>query len=362
MTAARLALAASGVACLVAAVLGGLARLGVPIEVPMAAANHGAIMTGGFLGTVVSLERAIALGKPYGFGAPLCAALGALLLVAGVREAGLVIESLAPLFLLAVGIDLARRQPQTHIVLLAVASVAWAVGNFANLANAAPDVSAAWWFAFLVLTIAAERLEMTRLMQRPAIAFPLFLAAVAIVLVGAALSFLGASAAGIVFGAGLIALAAWLAAFDLARRTVHTDGFARYAAVALLAGYAWLAIGGISWALMSTVDPAWRDAALHALGLGFVFSMILAHAPVVFPVIARRRMRYSAFFYVPLALLHASLVLRLAGPMLSLTIREWGGLANAAAILAFMGTLVWALSRTTAPGTRPTTTTEQSRR
>ena len=360
--AARLALAASAIACLVAAALGGLARLGVPLEVPMAAANHGAIMTGGFLGTVVSLERAIALGRPYGFGAPLCAALGALLLVAGVREAGLVVESAAPLFLLAVGIDLARRQLQAHIVLLAVASIAWAVGNFANLAGAAPDVPAAWWFAFLVLTIAAERLEMTRLMKRPAIALPLFLAAVALVLLGAAISFARTDAGGIVFGAGLAALAAWLAAFDLARRTVHTEGFARYAAVALLAGYAWLAIGGISWALMSAFDPAWRDAALHALGLGFVFSMILAHAPVVFPVIAKRRMRFSAFFYVPLALLHASLILRLAAPRVSLTIREWGGLANAAAILAFAGTLAWALSRSTATGTRPTTTSEQPRR
>ncbi len=353
MTAARIALLAAALACLVAAVLGGLARLGVPIRFAAAAANHGAIMTGGFLGTVISLERAIALGRRYAFAAPAAAALGALLLLAGVRGPGLVLEFAAPLFLIAVGFDLLRRQREAHIVLLLVASVAWAVGNAANLAGLPPDVCAAWWFAFLVLTIAAERLEMTRLVRRPAIAAMLFHGAVVLVLAGAAASLVSGTAGGVLFGAGLLALAAWLAVFDLARRTVHAEGFARYAAVALLAGYAWLAVGGLAWAAMSAIDPAWRDAALHSLGLGFVFSMILAHAPVVVPVVTRRRMRYSALFYVPLALLHASLVLRLAGPMVSFTIREWGGIANALALLAFAATLAFALGRGTAAGTTP---------
>lgn len=362
MTAARVALLAAAAASLVAAVLGGLARLGVPIALPMAAANHGAIMTGGFLGTVVGLERAIALGRRYAFAAPAASAGGALLLLAGFRGPGLVLELAAPLFLLAAGIDLLRRQRETHIALLLVASLAWAIGNAANLAGLAPDICAAWWFAFLVLTIAAERLEMTRLAPRPPIAAPLFHAAVALVLAGAAVAVVREAAGGVLFGLGLAALAAWLAAFDLARRTVRAEGFARYAAVALLAGYAWLAIGGAAWVAMSLLGPAWRDAALHSLGLGFVFSMILAHAPVVVPVVARRRMRYSNRFYVPLVLLHASLVLRLAAGPATATIRQWGGILNALALLAFAGTLAWALGRPAVGKMPPTTSTEQSRR
>jgi hypothetical protein len=358
----RIALLALAAASLVAGVSGGLARLGVPLVFPQAVANHGALMTGGFLGTVISLERAIALGKPFGFGAPLAAGIGAALLLLGFREAGLVVELIAPLFLLAVGIDLVRRQPLAHIVLLLVASAAWAVGNALNLAGAMPDVSAAWWFAFLVLTIAAERLEMTRLVRRPPIANRLFHGAVALALAGAALATFFPHAGGIVFGAGLVAIAAWCAAFDLARRTIHTEGFSRYAAVALLAGYAWLATGGFAWAMMSAADPAWRDAAIHALGLGFVFSMILAHAPVVVPVVAKRRMRYTPFFYAPLALLHASLVVRLAAGPSAVTMRHWGGILNALALVLFVGTLAYALGRTAATGSRPGTTTEQSRR
>jgi len=349
--AGRLALLGLGAAALVAGVLGGLARLGVPIAFPAAIVDHGALMTGGFLGTVISLERAIALGKPYAFGAPLCAGAGAMLVLAGARDAGLVVSLAAPLFLLAVGIDLVRRQPLTHIVLLLVASAAWLAGDLLQLAGAHPNASAAGWFAFLVLFIAAERLEMTRLMRRSPLAARLFHGAVTWFLAGAFLVGPLPVAGGIVFGAGLIAIATWCLAFDLARRTVATEGFSRYAAVALLSGYAWLAFGGIAWAAMSAFDARWRDAALHAVGLGFVISMVLAHAPVVVPVVARRRMRYTPFFYVPLVLLHGSLLVRLAGGAQAFAWREWGGILNAVALLAFAGTLAYALSRNPTAGT-----------
>jgi hypothetical protein len=358
----RIAILALGAACLVAGVLGGLARLGWPIPFPAGAANHGALMTGGFLGTVISLERAIALGRRAAFAAPLAAGLGAVLLLLGAREAGLWLGLAAPVALAAVTASLIRRQAQSHIVLLLVAAVAWAVGSALSLGGASPDASAAWWFAFLVLTIASERLEMTRLTRRPAIAAPLFLACVALVLAGAMGQVRGPGPAGVLYGAGLVALAAWLALFDIARHTVRTEGFSRYAALALLAGYAWLAAGGIAWAAMSLAGPAWRDAALHALGLGFVFSMILAHAPVVVPVVTRRRMRFTPWMYAPLVLLHASLLLRIAGDAGESTWRAWGGILNALAILAFAGTLALALGRKGTNASRPTTTAEEPRR
>jgi hypothetical protein len=353
---------ALGAVCLVVGVLGGLARLGVPVGMAAGAANHGALMTGGFLGTVISLERAIALGQPAGYAAPLAAGLGAVLLLLGAREAGLWISLAAPLVLAGVSARLLRRQAQVHIVLLLVAALAWGVGNALNLAAAPPNSVAAWWFAFLALTIAAERLEMTRHTRRPALAAPLFHACVALALAGAAASVRWPAAGGVLFGAGLVALAAWLAVFDIARHTVRTEGFARYSAMALLAGYAWLAAGGAAWAAMSLAGYAWRDAAIHALGLGFVFSMILAHAPVVVPVVARRRMRYTAWMYMPLVLLHASLLLRIAGDAGESTWRVWGGILNGLAILAFAGTLALALSRRTANASRPTTTAKQPRR
>jgi hypothetical protein len=58
---------------------------------------------------------------------------------------------------------------------------------------------------------------------------------------------------GLAFGAALVLLAAWLALFDMARVTVRTQGLSRYMALALLAGYVWLGIGGVAWAASARV-------------------------------------------------------------------------------------------------------------
>ncbi len=345
LRAARIALLLLGAACLAAGVSGGLARAGIPLAAPASAAFHGALMTGGFLGTVISLERAIALGSPIALAAPLASGLGALCLLRGISPLAQWLLLAAPLLLSAASVAIARRQPQPHTLLLVVAASAWVAGNALFIHGAPPDACAAWWFAFLVLTIAAERLEMTRLMKRRAAAKPLFYGLTATLLAGAALATLDPVPGDVVFGLALLGLALWLAAFDIARRTVRSDGLPRYAAVSLLAGYAWLGLGGLAWAAEPFAASAPRDAAMHALGLGFVFSMIFAHAPIIVPVVARVSVRFTPAFYAPLALLHASLALRLVPGFLQTDARRWGALLNAAAIALFVATLLASMTR-----------------
>ena len=275
-------------------------RLGVAWELPTAAALHGALMVSGFLGTVISLERAIAYGHPLGYFAPVASGLGALAMLAGWHHEGRVLWMLAPLALVAVSLAIVKRQAHAHTVLLAVAAGAWAIGNAYFSIQA--------WLAFLVLTIAAERLEMTRLARRPRHAQWLFVALVALMPLR--------------FEWALAGLALWLMVYDVARHTVKRPGLPRFAAIALMAGYAWLFVGAF----------ASGDLAIHAVTLGFVFSMIMAHAPIIVPVVARTAVRFSPAFYVPLGLLHLSLLVRI----------EWklaGGALNAAAIALFVLTL-----------------------
>ncbi|RME44851.1 MAG: hypothetical protein D6796_11275 [Caldilineae bacterium] len=79
------------------------------------------------------------------------------------------------------------------------------------------------------------------------------------------------------------------------------------------------------------------DAALHTVFVGFVLSMIFGHAPIIFPAVSGRAIPFSPRFYSHLALLHLSLVLRVAGDLGgSLPLRQWGGLLNVAAILLFL--------------------------
>jgi hypothetical protein len=128
-----------------------------------------------------------------------------------------------------------------------------------------------------------------------------------------------------VLGVVLVLLALWLFAYDLARVTVRQSGLPRYIAVCLLSGYAWLAFGG---ALLAAAVA--YDAALHAIFVGFVFSMVFGHAPVILPAVLRVKLPYHPVLYLPLALLHASLLVR---AFVSTGAGAWG---NAAAIALFV--------------------------
>ena len=57
------------------------------------------------------------------------------------------------------------------------------------------------------------------------------------------------------------------------------------------------------------------DAAVHAIAIGFVLSMIFGHAPIILPAVIGLRVRYSAAVYGPLVLLHLSVLLRVAADL-----------------------------------------------
>lgn len=337
-------LAACVAASLLAGILGGLLRVGVAIPgtadagwTGRAALAHAALMMCGFLGTVIGVERAVAAKRRTAWLAPLLSGLAGLALLAGgAAIAGGLLVAAASVFV-AVNVLLLKRQRAGHTALLLAGACAWWIGNALFAGQAPGNAVLPWWFAFLVMTIAAERLEMTRLMRRHAGAQPSLLVLLALLAGGAALSALRPAAGGVLFGAALLGLAAWLFTFDIARRTVRADGLPRYMAVCLLGGYAWLAAGGVAWGAAALGWPA-RDAALHALGLGFIFSMMMGHAPVILPAVARVKLLFGAFFYVPLAALHASLLLRLAGGWFDFQWRAQGALSNALAIALFAAT------------------------
>jgi len=141
-----------------------------------------------------------------------------------------------------------------------------------------------------------------------------------------------------IFSLGLLALAIWLLGNDISRRTLRQNGLPRYAAICLLSGFTWMAIGGILGLIYGAqaAGPIY-DAILHTVFIGFVISMIFGHAPIIFPSILGLPIRYNPIFYTHLSLLHASLLLRITGDlMLNPSMRQWGGLLNGIAILVFL--------------------------
>jgi hypothetical protein len=142
-----------------------------------------------------------------------------------------------------------------------------------------------------------------------------------------------------VVGAGLVALTCWLGRYDVARRTVHQRGLTRFMAVSLLGGYVWLGTGGVIAAVTGAATPGVAyDALIHAVFIGFVMSMVFAHAPIIFPAVLGLPLAYRPSFYVHVSVLHMSLIVRVVGDLVDVLgrWRAWGGLLNALALLLFM--------------------------
>ncbi len=356
------------VLALIGGLWAGLARLGwrLPAVAIFQPALHGPLMISGFLGALITLERAVALSQGHGravYAAPAGAALGAVALLAplpagATRALGL----LGPLGLAALFVLIVRRQPNLEHGIMGLGALLWLAGNGLWLGGAALYQVVPWWAGFLVLTVAGERLELARILLRRRGARALFLLAVAVFVAGLVLS-VPAFAAGMrLAGAGLLALGLWLLRYDLARRTIRQRGLTRYIAACLLPGYAWLGVAGALWLVYGgrvSAGPAY-DALVHAVFLGFIFSMIFGHAPIILPAVLGRPLAYSPLFYGHLALLHLSLVLRLAGDLAPwFPARQWGGLLNEVAVLLFLAVMVGHIRRTSPALPPPTRSPDQ---
>ena len=343
----RLPLLLLGFVALFAGLGAGLARLGwqLPEAVAGAAALHGPLMVCGFFGVVISLERAVAIGRAWAYGAPLLAGSSSAAALHGTASLTPWLASGASAVLVVASLDVLRRQRTGFNAVIALAAGCWLAGCVRWALGAQVYAVVGWWVAFLVLTIAGERLELSRFMPPSRAAARVFAGIVAAVLVS--LAAWPAAWAPRLYGLALLALALWLLRQDIARRTVRQDGLTRFIAVCLLAGYFWLGFGGVLIAVAGLAPGgAAYDAALHALLLGFVFSMVFGHAPIIFPAVLRVNLAYHPVFYAPLALLHASLLLRVAGDAgAGHDWTRWGGLLSALALLAFIANTATAVLR-----------------
>ncbi len=340
--ASPLPLLLAGGAALLAGLLAGAARLGWANPAAGLAEVHGPLMVCGFFGTVIGVERAVALGRPWAYGAPLATAIGGVLLIAGFIPAGATAMALGSLVFLAGALAVLRRQPALFTAVLASGAAFWAAGTGLWLAGGTVSGVVPLWAAFLVLTIAGERLELSRFLPPWRWRAPSLLAALSVLGAGAALAAAGREPAWPVVGLGLLLLSAWCARNDIARRTAGQPGLTGYVAACVLSAYVWLATAGLLAGLLPVGESGpLYDATLHALFVGFVFAMVFGHAPVILPAVAGLRLPFHTVFYGPLALLHLSLVLRLTGDLAGLPeLRAWGGLANALTIALFIATLV----------------------
>jgi len=346
----RFPLLAMGMIALITGIWIGVQRIGWSL--PVLDVNwvfiHGPLMICGFLGTVIGLERAVAQNKLFFFLGPLFTGLGAILMLASVNASlAAVFITLGSIILIINFVTVLKKFPSMHTSIMALGALSFFAGNVLWFFGLPIPNIVMWWMGFLVLTIAGERLELSRLLQlsQPVKIFFHFI--VLIFLTGVIVTTFDFSTGIKISGVGMILLAYWLLQYDMARKSIKVAGQHRFIAIALIVGYVWLGIGGILSLLFGNVQTGpYYDAILHSVLIGFVFSMIMGHAPIIFPAILRVVMEFKNRFYLHLGLLHIALLLRLYSDIIGWENgRLWGGMLNGISILLFLINTVTSVKR-----------------
>lgn len=323
---------------------------------------HGPLMIFGFLGTVIGLERAVALQSDrrriWVYTAPLFAALGgisSILLASGrapsfVRDVSAqwgarvvpgVLWIVSMLVLVAIyATVLVKRVPSSAVFMELISAVIGVCGAALWTRGFTVASIAQWWLIFIVLTIYAERLELAHIVMSTSGADRRILFESSVLALSLPLTLLAPSWGFPLMGLILLIMTADLAWHDVARRLVYTNGLPRFSAVAMLAGYVYAAVAAVVWLMVP--DPAdgyVYDLVVHAITLGCVMSMVFAHAPIIFPSIIRRSVPYHPMMWVILVLLHVALALRVFSASHRLEgVWRFAGAMGAVVLVAFVAT------------------------
>jgi hypothetical protein len=322
----------------------GLVRIGWVVlpSSPDLTLAHGPLMVSGFLGVLIPLERAVAIRQKWMFAVPVLAVLGWISLFVQPLIGGIVLTlaSISGAMTLYV---MVRREPRIHTITMFAGMCAWVIGNLLWVAGCPIFQVVYLWMAFLILTIAGERLELSRVLNPSHTQLRLFSLFAISLSAGALLAVLNLVWGARLSGFSMLALSLWFLKNDLATRNIHhRNPLTRYIALCLFSGFIWLGVSGILQLYFGALyaGPCY-DAVLHTVFVGFVISIIFGHAPIIFPAILGTPILFRKALYAPYILLHLSLALRIFGDLSTQAeIRKLGGLFNEIAILLFLALTV----------------------
>lgn len=320
---------------LVSGIFTGWFRLGFDLPVARVYLHHGAMMTGSFLGTVILIERIVALKRKWLFVFPLVNVSSLLfyyLDLSSIAFSCLIVGSLG-LFYVFFLINQQHSDLQHQVMW--VATGAWFIGNVHLLIFQLYAYSILWWMAFLLLTIVGERLELSRFLPLSKLKRSILVVLLVLFLVSCMLPFHHGGQ--LLIGTVLILIALWLLMYDMVRKSIKKPGIHRYSAFTLICGYFWLAVTGFFYMLNSNGTITY-DALIHSFFLGFVFSMIFAHAPIILPgVLGLTFKPFHSTLYLWVIVFELSLAIRITGGFMDIELwKSFGGLLNGIAILLFL--------------------------
>ncbi len=313
----------------------GLIRIGWDLPFTQNAGDHGALMVGGFIGTLICLERTAGSTNRVFLLIPLLNVLSVIFFL-------FKLPHFASWSLLAgsIGLTLAYLKlylkfNEIYILIMLAGSFCYLIGNVLLVKTNFYPQAAMWWIAFLYFTILGERLELSRYLQIKNLHKIVLTVLLAIYVIGILIQF--HRNGGYIAAASFIGSATWLFKYDMARKSLQKKGQHFYSGIVLLTGYVWLIITGLFMAY-GAYRGLLYDASIHSFFIGFVFSMIFAHAPIILPGVLKLQINiFNRVLYFWFILLQMSLLMRIISPLfISTDLKLFGGLINGFAILGFL--------------------------
>jgi len=325
---------------LIAGIWAGLIRLGWELPLTPVAVHHGAIMVGGFLSTLIALEKAIPLKRKLPLLVPVVSALSLLMVVPGYYQVGLYFLVAGSIGLLIIHAYYLYLYPRDlSIMLMLLGACCLIIGNAMLISTQFYAAVFPWWMGFLLLTITAERIELSKFLPVSVSARYLLLSFLALFLVGVIIPFHGM---GKYFSAlAMMGIALWMLNHDVMRIGLKKQGLTRFSSIALLVANGWLIVNGLL--LITLPDTAYSyDMLVHVFFIGYTFAMIFAHGPIILPgVLGITAKPFHDILYVWLFLVQGSLLFRLvADSVLNPEWRKWSGIFSGIGILLYFITLV----------------------
>lgn len=322
------------VAGLLFGVLGGFNRLGyVGWIVPEAAAGHGLLMVAGFLGTLINLERAMVMQAKTWMLVPVFNGLSIAVVLLGFSQTGSVLLILAGLGLMAMMYLQTVRHPLMHQYVMAAGAAFYLIGIVAWVQKGLIAAAVPWWIGFVFFTIIGERLELSKFLPTPTWAKKALLAILGVFFLGMLLPFHGHGRW--LMGFAAVAVSYWLLHFDMAKIAAKKEKQFRYIGIGLRVGYVWLTLHGLALCFLDN-HGFFYDLHLHTFFLGFAFSMIWAHAPIILPMVLHLKLSlYHSVLWIGWVVFQLSLLGRtLVSLMGWAELRLFFGIVNGFSILS----------------------------
>jgi uncharacterized membrane protein YagU involved in acid resistance len=314
--------------------LSGLVRMGWELPVPPVVAHHGAVMVGSFMGSLIIMERVSVFRKIALWIIPLINLSSILFFSLGMPELAFAALFVGSLGLCAIAFYFYKDLPSLSNLTQIIGSLCYAIGCALLFKTSSYPVALPWWLCFILFIIVGERLFLTRYLPDSKTKTWLFVLILCVTCLGLVIPF---HAQGVsITGIGLIGFALWLCKYDMATKSIKLPGQHRYTGILLLVGYVFLLLSGV-FLLIKTDNGLSYDLFIHTFFLGFMFTMVFAHGPIIFPGILGLTVKpYRSFFYIWFCLLIASVSLRIIGDItLDFYLRSWSGLFSTVSILGF---------------------------